>query len=98
MIAISFCFGLILGALVMNLYVEQEKDRTYEAEKRALIHFEQWNRVSNSYNQAMRDNEKLLQNSADYRAKIKDLENNIELLYNNLSAKKRELIRPSNND
>lgn len=28
------------------------------------------------------------------KAKIVDLENNIEILYNNLSSKKRELVRP----
>ena len=30
------------------------------------------------------------------KSKIKDLENNIEFLVNNLSAKKRELVRPLN--
>ena len=34
----------------------------------------------------------LLQNSAELRAKIVDLENNIELLTNNLSDKNKELI------
>ena len=29
------------------------------------------------------------------KSKIKDLENNIEFLVNNLSAKKRELVQPS---
>ena len=37
----------------------------------------------------------LLKNSLDYRRKIIDLENNIEFLVNNLSAKKRELVQPS---
>lgn len=34
----------------------------------------------------------LLENSAELRAKIVDLENNIELLTNNLSEKNKELI------
>lgn len=34
----------------------------------------------------------LLENSAELRAKIVDLENNIELLINNLSEKNKELI------
>ena len=42
------------------------------------------------------ENEILLNNSAEYRAKIVDLENNIEFLVNNLTPKKKELVRPSN--
>ena len=42
------------------------------------------------------ENEILLNNSAEYRVKITDLENNIEFLYNNLTPKKKELVRPSN--
>ncbi len=38
----------------------------------------------------------LLNNSSRDRNKIIDLENNIEFLVNNLSAKKRELVQPSN--
>ena len=41
------------------------------------------------------ENEILLNNAAELRAKIVDLENNIELLYNNLTPKKKELVRPS---
>ena len=42
------------------------------------------------------EHEIVLNNSAEYRAKITDLENNIEFLYNNLTPKKKELVRPSN--
>ena len=42
------------------------------------------------------ENEILLNNAAELRAKIVDLENNIEFLYNNLTPKKKELVRPSN--
>lgn len=42
------------------------------------------------------ENEILLNNAIEYRAKIEDLENNIEFLYNNLTPKKKELVRPSN--
>ena len=38
----------------------------------------------------------LLQNAQELRTKIKDLENNVEFLYNNLSAQKKKLIRPDN--
>ena len=30
------------------------------------------------------------------KSRIKDLENNVEFLYNNLTPKKRELVRPEN--
>ena len=36
----------------------------------------------------------LLKNAEELRNKNKDLENNIEFLFNNLSAQKRKLIRP----
>ena len=42
------------------------------------------------------ENEILLNNAIESRAKIVDLENNIELLYNNLTPKKKELVRPQN--
>ena len=42
------------------------------------------------------EHEILLNNSAEHRQKITDLENNIELLVNNLTPKKRELARPDN--
>ena len=38
----------------------------------------------------------VLNNARANRRKITDLENNIELLVNNLSPKKRELARPGN--
>lgn len=38
----------------------------------------------------------LLETSVNQRRKIIDLENNIEFLVNNLSTKKRELVRPGN--
>lgn len=45
---------------------------------------------------ANRDNfiEKLSKDNSELRNKIVDLENNIEILYNNLSKQKRELICP----
>lgn len=43
---------------------------------------------------------KLLRNQTneikELKARIKDLENNVEFLYNNLTPKKRELVRPEN--
>ena len=38
----------------------------------------------------------LLENAQEDREKIRDLENNIEFLFNNLSKQKRELVRPLN--
>ena len=34
----------------------------------------------------------------EYKSKITDLENNIEFLYNNLSAQNKKLVRPGNQD
>ena len=36
----------------------------------------------------------LINSSEENKAKIVDLENNVEFLYNNLTPKKKELIRP----
>lgn len=47
---------------------------------------------------AEHNNEILLNNATELREKIVDLENNIEFLYNNLTPKKKELVRPSNQD
>ena len=38
----------------------------------------------------------LLSSSEENKAKIVDLENNVEFLYSNLTPKKKELVRPSN--
>lgn len=38
----------------------------------------------------------VLKNGEEQRKKIKDLENNVEFLYNNLSPKKKKLVRPEN--
>lgn len=42
------------------------------------------------------EHEILLNNAAELRAKIVDLENNIELLTNNLTQENKELVRPLN--
>lgn len=38
----------------------------------------------------------LISSSEENKAKIVDLENNVEFLYSNLTPKKKELVRPSN--
>jgi hypothetical protein len=49
-------------------------------------------------NKILTDNEViLLKNAEELRSKNRDLENNIEFLYNNLSKQKRKLIRPESN-
>jgi len=42
------------------------------------------------------NNTKILKNEKKLRTKVKELENNIELLYNNLSPQKKKLVRPAN--
>ena len=38
----------------------------------------------------------LLENAREYRARITDLENNVEFLTNNLTPQKKKLVRPEN--
>ena len=45
-----------------------------------------------------KDNAILLDNAAELRAKIEDLENNIELLTNNLTDENKELISDSESE
>ena len=93
------CFGFLLGALVINLYLK-DAEETNELLKKTINNLEDDIDLANSkienrdriLNDYQEENVILLNNSAELRAKITDLENNIELLVNNLSDENKELI------
>ena len=95
----GMCFGFLLGALVINLYLKDAEEPNELLKKTinnleddidlANSKIEDRDRILNDYKE---ENVILLNNSAELRAKITDLENNIELLVNNLSDKNKELI------
>lgn len=95
----GMCFGFLLGALVINLYLKDAEERN-ELLKKTINNLEDDIDLANSkienrdriLNDYQEENVILLNNSAELRAKITDLENNIELLVNNLSDKNKELI------
>lgn len=95
----GICIGFLLGALVVNVYLK-ESEQTNDLLKKTInnleddidsanFRVEQRDRLIKDYQE---ENVILLNNSAELRAKIVDLENNIELLANNLSDKNKELI------
>ncbi|CDE14139.1 unknown [Clostridium sp. CAG:470] len=95
----GMCIGFLLGALVINLYLK-DAEETNELLKKTINNLEDDIDLANSkienrdriLNDYQEENVILLNNSAELRAKITDLENNIELLVNNLSDKNKELI------
>ena len=95
----GMCFGFLLGALVINLYLK-DAEETNELLKETINNLEDDIDLANSkienrdriLNDYQEENVILLNNSAELRAKITDLENNIELLVNNLSDENKELI------
>lgn len=95
----GMCFGFLLGALVINLYLK-DAEETNELLKKTINNLEDDIDLANSkienrdriLNDYQEENVILLNNSAELRAKITDLENNIELLVNNLSDKNKKLI------
>ena len=101
----GMCFGFLLGALVINLYLK-DAEETNELLKKTINNLEDDIDLANSkienrdriINDYQEENVILLNNSAELRAKITDLENNIELLVNNLSDKNKELISDSESE
>ena len=101
----GMCFGFLLGALVINLYLK-DAEETNELLKKTINNLEDDIDLANSkienrdriFNDYQEENVILLNNSAELRAKITDLENNIELLVNNLSDKNKELISDSESE
>ena len=95
----GICIGFLLGALVVNVYLK-ESEQTNERLKKTINNLEDDIDLANSkienrdriINDYQEENVILLNNSAELRAKIVDLENNIELLANNLSENNKELI------
>ena len=95
----GMCFGFLLGALVVNVYLK-ESEQTNDLLKKTINNLEDDIDLANSkienkdriLNDYQDENVILLNNSAELRAKITDLENNIELLVNNLSDENKELI------
>ena len=95
----GMCFGFLLGALVINLYLKDAEERN-ELLKKTINYLEDDIDLANSkienrdriLNDYQEENVILLNNSAELRAKKTDLENNIELLVNNLSDENKELI------
>ena len=101
----GMCFGFLLGALVINLYLK-DAEETNELLKKTINNLEDDIDLANSkienkdriLNDYQDENVILLNNSAELRAKITDLENNIELLVNNLSDENKELISDSESE
>ena len=96
----GMCFGFLLGALVINLYLK-DAEETNELLKKTINNLEDDIDLANSkienrdriLNDYQEENVILLNNSAELRAKITDLENNIEILVNNTTDEKlKELV------
>lgn len=94
----GICIGFLLGALVVNVYLK-ESEQTNDLLKKTInnleddidsanFRVEQRDRLIKDYQE---ENVILLNNSAELRNKITDLENNVEFLANNLSENNKEL-------
>ena len=101
----GICIGFLLGALVVNQYLKESEYTNMLLKKTinnleddidlANLKIENRDRILNDYQE---EHVILLNNSAELRAKITDLENNIELLVNNLSDENKELISDSESE
>lgn len=94
----GICIGFLLGALVVNVYLK-ESEHTNESLKKTINNLED-DIDSANFRVEQRDrlikdlqeeNVILLNNSAELRSKVTDLENNVEFLANNLSENNKEL-------
>ena len=91
--------GFLSGALLVVLFNENA-ERANELLKDAIDNLEEDIDILNSkiknrdkiIEKQQKDNAILLDNAAELRAKIEDLENNIEILANNLTDENKELI------
>lgn len=98
---------LILIILALDVITEifcirrLTKERN-SAEERATTHFKRANNFEKQLKETKNEYEEqaeiLLDNASEYRTKIVDLENNIELLVNNLSDENKELISDSESE
>jgi len=95
----GIAIGLIIGALLLYLAMGNEQKINNQLKETinnlqrdldtANFKIECKNIKINNYQE---EHEILLENACETRAKILDLENNIELLTNNLSKQNKELI------
>ena len=87
---------LVLDIITEIFYIRRLTKERDSAEERATTHFKRANNFEKQLKETKKEYEKqteiLLNNSSELRAKIVDLENNIELLVNNLSDENKELI------
>ena len=97
--------GFLFGALLVVLFNENA-ERANELLKDTINTLEEDIDLLNSkiknrdrmIEKQQKDNAILLDNAAELRAKIEDLENNIELLTNNLTDENKELISDSESE
>lgn len=87
---------LALDVITEIFYIKRITKERDSAEERATTHFKRANNFEKQLKEIKNEYEEqaeiLLDNASEYRTKIVDLENNIELLVNNLSDKNKELI------
>ena len=87
---------LALDVIKEIFYIRRITKERDSAEERATTHFKRANNFEKQLKETKNEYEEqaeiLLDNASEYRTKIVDLENNIELLVNNLSDKNKELI------
>ena len=96
---IGMCIGLILGALLMNIAVEEER-KVNERLKKTINNLEEDLDNANFKNELkdekidsyQKEQVTLLENASELRAEIVDLKNNLELVKNSLPDKIKELI------
>lgn len=101
----GICIGFLLGTLVVNVFLK-ESEQTNERLKKTINNLEDDIDLANSkienrdnlLKDYQEENVILLNNSAELRSKVTDLENNVEFLANNLSENNKELadLRKSN--
>ena len=101
----GICIGFLLGALVVNVYLK-ESEQTNDLLKKTINNLENDIDLANSkienrdkiINDYQEENVILLNNSAELRSRVTDLENNIEFLANFLTENNKELadLRQSN--
>ena len=96
---LGIIFGTLIGASLIEIDVKQTKEvnnilraTINELEKELDGAKDKISYRDNFIKDYQKEHEILLNNASKLRAKIVDLENNIELLTNNLSNKNKELI------
>lgn len=90
---------LALDVITEIFYIRRITKERDSAEERATTHFKRANNFEKQLKETKNEYEEqaeiLLDNASEYRTKIVDLENNIELLVNKLSDENKELISDS---